>query len=273
MARPAAVVAEVADVGGCVLERQAAGDAVGRVGGVRQTVAGDRGVVETEPDNAVTPPVHEVGQERVVYVDHRPRARGQLGHGAAPALRDQLELAVAVELVAKEVAETHGARPDLPDDLGKRSLVDLEHRELRIFGLEQGRGDTGDQVRPGAVVCEAQPGTEDVRQHRARRRLSVRRGDERTAEREARGELRERSGVEGGEQLAGEGRPAPATGEPRETPGRPREPDLERESHRSQSRALLPGHSPSPKRGRHSPNEGELGAGERPRDPGARRFP
>ena len=48
----------------------------------------------------------------------------------APALGDQLELAVAVELVAEQVAEHDRARADAPRDLGQRGLVDLEQAEL-----------------------------------------------------------------------------------------------------------------------------------------------
>ena len=56
-------------------------------------------------------------------------------------LGDVLELAVAVELVAEEVAEQERARPDPSSDLRQRALVDLEQAELRVAGGEQRRGD------------------------------------------------------------------------------------------------------------------------------------
>ena len=52
--------------------------------------------------------------------------------GLPPPLCEELELAVAVELVAKEVAEAERARPDPPRDLRERGLVDLEEPELRV---------------------------------------------------------------------------------------------------------------------------------------------
>ena len=67
----------------------------------------------------------------VVAVDDKAGLR-QRGDGVAPAGGDGLELAVAVELVAKEIAKEHCARPDAPGDLGKRGLVDLEEAELRV---------------------------------------------------------------------------------------------------------------------------------------------
>jgi hypothetical protein len=51
-------------------------------------------------------------------------------HGLAPALGDLLELAVAVELVAEEVAEADRARPDPRGDVREARLVDLEQPEL-----------------------------------------------------------------------------------------------------------------------------------------------
>ena len=78
---------------------------------------------------------------RVVPVhDHR-RVRRQLLHGRPPPLGDELELAVAVELVAEEVAEADHLRPHAPRHLRQSALVDLEEPELRARGREQRRGD------------------------------------------------------------------------------------------------------------------------------------
>ena len=66
---------------------------------------------------------------------------GSSATALAPALGDQLELAVAVELVAEEVAEADGTRPDAPQHLRQRRLVDLEEAELGAAGREEGGGD------------------------------------------------------------------------------------------------------------------------------------
>ena len=76
-------------------------------------------------------PVGELGDERVVGVDDERRRVGERGDRRAPALGDVLELAVAVELVAKEVAERHDPRADAPHHLGQRELVDLEQARAR----------------------------------------------------------------------------------------------------------------------------------------------
>ena len=67
-----------------------------------------------------------------------------------------LELAVAVELVAEEIAEADRPRLNAPDHLRQRRLVHLEQRELGSAGREQGGGHAGDEVRAGAVVREAE---------------------------------------------------------------------------------------------------------------------
>src|SRR4029079_18166437 len=50
------------------------------------------------------------------------RARADVG----PAVGDRVELAVPIELVAEEVREQQGPRPELVDDLPEPELVDLE---------------------------------------------------------------------------------------------------------------------------------------------------
>ena len=50
-------------------------------------------------------PLGERRDERVVGVGDQRGVGGELGDRGSPALRDVLELAVAVELVAKQVAE------------------------------------------------------------------------------------------------------------------------------------------------------------------------
>ena len=74
-------------------------------------------------------------------------SRIERAHSCAPALGDELELPVAVELVAEEVEEADGARPEAAGDLGQRGLVHLEEPELGAVGLEQRGGDARDEVR------------------------------------------------------------------------------------------------------------------------------
>ena len=62
----------------------------------------------------------------------------ELGKGSAPALGHELELAVTVELVAKEVSEADRVGPDPCGHVGEGALVDLEQAELRIAGGEEG---------------------------------------------------------------------------------------------------------------------------------------
>src|SRR5215216_6870407 len=110
-------------------------------------------VVQAEDDAAgtVAPEVPHLG---VVAVDDERRALIELRHGPPPALGDELELAVAVELVAEEVAQAKRTRADPTGDVGKRGLVDLEEAELSFVCGEQRGSDSRDQVRSGAVVGE-----------------------------------------------------------------------------------------------------------------------
>jgi hypothetical protein len=74
----------------------------------------------------------EFADLRIVAVDGECRPSRERANRLAPPLREDLELAVAVELVAKQVAEAECPRPDPPRDLRKRGLVDLEEPELRV---------------------------------------------------------------------------------------------------------------------------------------------
>ena len=68
-----------------------------------------------------------------------------------PLVGERLQLAVAVELVAEEVAEHDQARVELGGHLRQPRLVDLEEA-LGAPLLEQGRGDAPGHVRAGPVV-------------------------------------------------------------------------------------------------------------------------
>ena len=150
----AAVVAEMADVHRRVLVGRPAAHAVLRVRGVLQTRSRLARVVEPEAERAFAS-VGEIGHDRIVAVHDERRRRRELADRRSPALGHDLELAVAVELVAEEVPERHDARPRPRERLGKRTLVDLEEAELGSAGGDEGGGDPGEQIRAGAVPREA----------------------------------------------------------------------------------------------------------------------
>jgi hypothetical protein len=94
----------------------------------------------------------------------------------------------SVELIAEQVAEQDRAWTQLPCDRVEPQLVDLEQAELavdpvvRASGGEQRRRDPASHVRALRVVHDRDPRLlEDSRRHSRRRRLSVRRRDERAA--------------------------------------------------------------------------------------------
>ena len=125
----AVVAAEVAEVDRVVDVGRAAVAAVLGVGGVLQLGQRLRVVLDAEVDDALAPAA-EVGDERVVGVQHEARLAVLLGDQAGPAVGERLELAVAVELVAEEVRQQVGAGVQGTRDLRQPGLVDLEQAEL-----------------------------------------------------------------------------------------------------------------------------------------------
>src|SRR5207244_11450725 len=113
------VVAEGPDVDRRVDVRRAADDAELRVGRVLERWAGYARIVEPEGDTAGMGLAHR-GELRVVGVVDEARIVRQAVQGFPPALGDELELAVAVELVAEEVAEADRPRPQAPHELRER---------------------------------------------------------------------------------------------------------------------------------------------------------
>ena len=103
------VVAEVPDVRGRVTIWGAAPQAVLRIGRVLQLVSRMTRIVDPERQRTRAVAA-QVAHLRVVAVHHQLRV-GQRRDGFAPACSDQLQLAVPVELVAKEVAEQQCLRP------------------------------------------------------------------------------------------------------------------------------------------------------------------
>ena len=179
----AAVVPEVTHVRGREHVRGAAADAVLRVRRVLELRLGVARVVEPEDDRA-RPLAGEIADLRVVAVHDERRLRRQGVDRLPPALGDELELAVPIELVAEEVAQADRAGSKSHRNLRQGALVDLEQAELGApRRREQGRGDTRDEVRARAVVHEPGAGPEDRRAQRGGGRLPVRGRDERRAER------------------------------------------------------------------------------------------
>ena len=74
----------------------------------------------------------EVADLRVVAVHDERASRAASATASRQRAATSLELAVAVELVAEEVAEQQRLRPHAPRDLGQRRLVDLEQAELGV---------------------------------------------------------------------------------------------------------------------------------------------
>ena len=105
--------------------------------------------------------------------------RRQLAHHLAPAPGKQLQLAVAVELVAEEVPEQTARGRTRRATSGSAASSTSKRPELRVARGEQGRSDPGDEVRARAVVGQANRWREDLGRHRSGRRLAVRRRDER----------------------------------------------------------------------------------------------
>ncbi len=160
-----------------------AAPAVLGVEGVLELGQGVRGVLDPEIGDSVAPlpglVAAEVGDRRIVGVEHEARAPGPCRHGLGPVLRQRLDLAVAIELVAEEVAEHHHGGIELGRDLREPGLVDLE-QALAAALLEQRRGDAPGHVRSRPVVDRVAPvGLEHGGDHSRRRRLAVGRADHR----------------------------------------------------------------------------------------------
>ena len=235
-ARGAAVVAEMADVGGGVGVRRAAAEAVLRVGGVLERGTRLRRVVEAERD-AARAVACEVADLRVVGVDDEHGVVGQRRDRGAPALGDLLQLAVAVELVAEEVARGTTARGRTRRATsGKRGLVHLEEAELRVARREERRGDSRDEVRARAVVREpdarARGSTRRTRPSSSSRSSPRRSPCPREAARRA---PIERAGVDRGQDLARQRRAAAASGEARQPARRAGERDFQGQAHSAAS--------------------------------------
>src|SRR5512133_4334414 len=105
-----AVVAEVPDVRSAVLVPRPAANAVLRVGRVLERRARAGGIVDAEHDGVGTV-TRELAHQRIVAVQRERRVRRQGPDRLPPPGGDAPQLAVAVELVAEEIPEADGPRP------------------------------------------------------------------------------------------------------------------------------------------------------------------
>ena len=171
----------------------------------------------------------QVRDEGVVGVQHEPRLGFKRGDHRSPPVGDRLELAVAVELVAKQVAEHQRSRRQLADHPVQPELVELEQTKLAVDpvaaasgGQQRGCHASG-HVRAGAVVDKRDPGSlKDRGGHRGGCGLAVGRGDHDRAARQPRRELADRTWLQPHQHHARQARAATAgpPGHASDRPGR-----------------------------------------------------
>ena len=181
----------MADEGALVGVGVAAAAAVLGVEGVLELGQRLGGVLDAEVDDALArgrprasrPRSAISGSSALRTKRVRPAA---LGDRRRPLVGQRLDLAVAVELVAEEVAEHDQRGVELLGDPRQPGLVDLEEA-LAAALLEQRRGDSPGHVRAGPVVDRRAPvGGEHRGDHPRRRRLAVGGADDRRRRRSSR---------------------------------------------------------------------------------------
>ena len=170
-----------------------------------------RSVLDPEVDDAgsafTVGGAAEVGHQRVVGVeDHHARPPWLLRE-PCPIVGQPIQLAVAVELVAEQVAEHEGVRSQLLHHRRDPGLVDLEQAQLEPStgpprALQQGGGDSARHVGAGAVVRGVDAGlSQHARDHAGGGRLSVGRAHDHGPALEATAKLLERPGGKSQQQL------------------------------------------------------------------------
>ena len=253
--RRARVGAEVSKVDRLVDVR---GAAVAAVLGVRRVLHlrdCQRPILDPEVRDRAALPA-EIGDQRVVGVE-RQRGRGrQCRHHRRPAVGDRLQLAVAIELVAEQVAEQHASRLERGHDRVHPELVDLEQAELPVDlatpagGIQQRRRDATGHVGAGAIGDHpAALAPEDRGDHRRRRRLPVGRRDHRRAVGQSRGQTSDRVGRQTREQLARQAGAAATAGASRQPSDGPRRGDLRVERAHADAAAIVGPGVPAPPAG------------------------
>jgi hypothetical protein len=239
----AVVVPEVGEVRGVVGVGVPAAAAMLGVGGVLELGQGEAVVVDAEVERLLVPA--QVRHQRVVGVeDEMLLSLDHLG----PAIGDRVELAVAVELVAEQVAEQERAGVQGGGDARQPELVDLEQSRVPVHAAaatcrrEQRGRDASGHVGAGAVVD--QPGARSLqhgRCHGGGGRLAIGRGDHDRPAREPAGQLTDRIGLEAEEHATREGGAAPAPGRPRHRAGELRGGQLRAQEGQGTRTAIAPG--------------------------------
>src|ERR1700722_13046812 len=197
---------------------------------MRHTCQREGVILDTEVDDPRSIAA-EIRDRRVVSVEHQsciPFAQRLL-----PALNDRLELAVAVELIAKQVSEQDRARLQLRGERAEPELVDLEQtglagdRAARKRGGQQRGGDAAGHVCSALVVYEPDAvALEDRAGEGSGVRLAVGRRDQHAAASQTRGERRNRIRLHPQKRLAGSACGAAAAPARERTHG-PRERELD----------------------------------------------
>src|SRR5215210_8134506 len=153
----AVVDADVPHVHGLVGEGCPAHGTVLRVGNVLQTPGVQSGLVHTVEDGPPGRPP-EARDEGVVRVQDHRAALWQVTEGRGYDLARVGKLPVAVELVSEQVQNSEDLDLRLRGNLRHAGLVNLEEPHLRERRpcqprvRDEGRGHTGNQVRPRRVV-------------------------------------------------------------------------------------------------------------------------
>src|SRR5579859_344479 len=139
------------------LEARAAPRTCAGVGGMWQLLRRHARILQPEPERSRAQRQTYLADARIVRVQDRGRALWEAAQRALDGLRDLLQLAIPVELVAKKVQDDGGFRLDLVDGLRQARLVDLEHAPVRAQPAvrarapERRRGRAEDQVGAGTV--------------------------------------------------------------------------------------------------------------------------
>ena len=186
------------------------------------------------------------------------------GDQRRPLVGEGLDLAVAVELVAEEVAEHDQRRGRARAATCGSQASSTSKRPSLAALLEQRRRDAPGHVRAGPVVDRvAAVGGEDRGDHPRGRRLAVGRADDRHAAVEAGAEAGDRVRGEAQQDPAGQGRAAAAAAGPAGGADRPREPPAWlRTGPRSGARAQAPdrrGHDHAERLRQHPQRGGQVG--------------
>src|SRR3989454_558619 len=211
----AAVDAIVADVDRVEDEARSAPRAGPRVGSVREGLRGDRRVVQPVPKRLVREVQPDLGDARVVGVKDGPRGLRLRAERLLDLLGDRLELAVSVELIAKQVQHERRPRLDLCRRFREARLVDLENAPVRLQPavgagpVQRRRRGTEDEIRPGTVRHDPMARAFEQPAQQARGgRLAVGPGDDDRSVGQVLGEARQDLGVDRARDVARQRRAA-----------------------------------------------------------------